>query len=226
MKTNKNIYKNTEYFNQAMNWYYDIYIFPLSAKSIIIIILLVISFCFSSLFITISHLLPLVRHKNYMLKVVDINANHINIFSAKKYKDHNKSIAYVFIEMYVLDREKYQYENLESQFEIIKNFSSDAEYNKFLSFMSINNNNSPILRYQKNAKRDITITNIEFLSKNRAIVSYRSLGSLQTGEIFEDMLWKADINFRMNDINSELEKLDFIIDNYDVQIVRNNQSRN
>ena len=88
--------------------------------------------------------------------------------------------------------------------------------------MNINNPDSPVMRYQKYAKRSITIDDLSFISDNNANILFTSIATDSRGKIFENLKWQATITFDMSDIATKLpggSKFNFSVTDYKLKIL-------
>ena len=68
--------------------------------------------------------------------------------------------------------------------------------------MNIDNPSSPIMRYQKGAKRKITIISAQYPSPNKALIEFNSIAENAANEVIEDAIWQATIDLEVDDINT------------------------
>ena len=214
--------KNGEYYKNSINWYNEIFIFPILEKSSYIICITIFLALFATSLLNIVSILPLSKQLMYK---VDIDSTDQMKSIITKLNDTENSvsnaIAKIFIEDYVIARESYDYSKLIEQFQYINNNSNSVEYKKFENDMSLNNVNSPVLKYQKNTIKTIDVSSINFFNDHTE-VKFSTKITNDDGSISENTLWKVTLKYQMDNINtSSTGNFNFLIINYYKEMINN-----
>lgn len=216
--------KSGQYFIDAINWYERKYIFPSTERSILFILALVFLLTSAVTIKYTNKVFPL--HEEISFPII---SNDIDDFVPiiKKISRPEESIEYslakYLLSNYLIIRESYDYYNIETQLNIIKNNSFRKVYEEYAQQLDLSKIDSAIYKYQNNFTRKIEI------------ISAKSNKDLDTIEIFfnakvmnylnqviEESEWKAEMSFIMSDIDKEKEnnKLNFLVSEYKVEKVK------
>ncbi len=217
-----------QYFADSRTWYLQKYTSPISHRALLAICS-VVAICMMCLIaLNIELILPLSKQ----LKYATFLNNQSNAQKAAKVtkadgvrNDSLLSIVKILVEGYVNAYESYEYSNMDNQKLYLKNASTRLVFKNFEDYMSTDNVNSPVLRYQKDGQRDIKINSIKFINQNEAHVSFNSIGKDATNQIFENIDWVATVAFESDPIRLGIPSdspFHFIVTDYKVKIVQNN----
>jgi type IV secretion system protein VirB8 len=200
-----------DYFKNARAWYNTKYLLPITHRVWISYAAMLLVLMFVALAINIEKLLPIKQKLTYAINITpspkalgETNARIEDMRVLNKAIMPNRFIARSLLESYVTNRESFSYGNLESQFKYVENTSTRLVYRRFYNYMSVNNPESPLMRYQQYAKRSVTINEILFNSDNEAIVEFNSIAKDSSGSIFENLNWAATVNFDMGKVGERL----------------------
>lgn len=222
----KQLIESGEYFEEAKRWYKTSYIHPFSQRSFLLIISVISLVVFLSILVNIYNLFPMKREVQYVINSADLRGKSVKISKATyDERDVQLSITNILVNKYIVAREKYTYQDLKKQFIYVKNNSTRVIFQRFLSFMSIDNPESLILKYQKNVNRDVTIVSSSYPDQNNAIVTLHTVAKDITGKKFEDKLWQIKLQFDIDkvDINvSSGKKFNFTVTNYETIMLKDN----
>ena len=220
--------KSGEYFKDARKWYNFKYIYPLSQRSFLLIICVFFSAILTGLAINIYNLFPIVSQVRYSLNTTSYQSS-ANIMKADSIKhDSRASIADIMVKNYLSHREMYDYDNLKLQFIFIQNNSTRIVFRKFFNFMNIDNPDSPVMRYQKYIRRSVNIISTDYTKPDEALITFSTTAKNSGGEIFEDMIWQATINFQIDELNLDLppdSRFSFAVTNYRLKLVKDKMSK-
>ncbi len=173
---------NGSYFNDSVDWYLFRYVKPVSDRSMLFCIILIIGFIFylikSMLDVAYpaghNHLkLPIVISQPLFIDFVDQGKYQPNLLPLKK-TNINKNlttdqiIINHFLSFFVKNFEEFDYSSanlalVNEKTDLVRNMSSYQVYTQFQKMMEKSTPNSPMLYFGKNYSRTITINNIEFL---------------------------------------------------------------
>ncbi len=212
-----------KYFNDAKIWYRSRYIYPFSQRSFLFILFIISGILFFSILFHIYELLPLETPVNYYIKSNNLSTKSAQIIRADAIPDDSLgSITDILIRNYIKSRESYDYEKLKEQFTFIKNNSTRIAFRRFYNFMNIDNPTSPVLKYQNNILRRITINSISYPSKNRAVINFTSRSNIRGGDMVEYSIWRARIQYEIDPIDLTLQhgsRFNFTVTNYDLELI-------
>ncbi len=217
-----------EYFLDSRKWYYNKYISPISHRSLLLVITSFLLLLLIILAININSLLPLVRQLKYAIYVSGGAEKIANVRHAISMNTPLNSILKIMIEGYVSQRERYDYTDLEKQIKYVHKTSNRVSFNQFYNYLNIDNTNSPILRYQQEAKRYINITKTVFLDESSAEVHFISTAVDNRGNSFENLSWISTISFDSDKIDLNVPNgtnFRFIITDYKLKLVGDNNAR-
>ncbi len=220
---------NGEYFVDSRKWYFNKYISPLAHRSILLGVASLFVLLLITLAININSLLPLKRSLKYIISVQGSKEQTAIVKKADSVANAPlQSILKIMLEDYVLKREKYNYDDLQSQMQYMHNTSTRTTFTQFYNYLNIDNPNSPILRYQNEVKRNIIITNTVFLDASHAEVSFIST-AVAEGKVFENLSWVARLTFDSDQISLSAppdSKFNFIITDYKLKLVGDSNAKN
>ncbi len=214
-----------EYYKRAFIWHYHRHISPFIHRTVCLVIFIIAIF-FAYIAIDIS---ILEFHKKVLPFPIYVENNSNTFTSLEKLQgkraDINQTIARYLLSQYVLYRETYNnslldesvWNNLQQH---IRAFSSRKVYSYYLDYININNPNSPLLSFSRNARRDITVDKIVFgnTGSEKASVHFTaSISGTSTTNTTEYFI--AEINYIMTDAKTVAEehaKFNFLITSYTV----------
>ena len=223
LKNAEDYIESGEYFKDAKTWYRFRYIYPFSQRSFMLILFIIASILFCSVLFHIYGLFPLKTPVSYYIKSDDLSSKSAQVTRAEGISgDSLGSIADVLIRNYVKSRESYDYEKLKDQFTFIKNNSTRIVFRKFYNFMNIDNAESPVLKYQNNILRRVTIESVSYPAKSKAVVHFNSKSNARGGAMVENSDWNVNIQYEIDPIDLKLphgSRFNFKITNYDLEFV-------
>ena len=217
-----------EYFADARKWYMQKYIAPITQRSVVAVSSAICIIMVLALLLNTQILLPLSQQLKYAITVTNASAvpKGAKVVRADEIPSSPLlSIVRILITDYVKSYEQYNYNNMTHQHEYIKNASTRIVLKSFEDYMSQSNINSPLLRYQQDGRRYVTITNIEFTDTGHANIYFTSIGKDATNRKFEDINWLASMSFETDQIKLDLPShspFNFIVTNYAVRFIKNN----
>lgn len=131
------------------------------------------------------------------------------------------AIAQILLQDYIIATESYDYLKLQEQYEYIHHNSTRLIYKQFQLFMSLSNDNSPILRYNKMGRRRVEIIDYKIISNNEVMITFDTNG-WDTHNVFnEQKQWQVIIKYDMASINnSHKGRFSFIVTHYDVKLIK------
>lgn len=222
----KQLIESGEYFEEAKRWYKTSYIHPFSQRSFLLIISVISLVVFLSILVNIYNLFPMKREVQYIINSADLTDKAVKIYKATyDDRDVQLSITNVLVNKYIIAREKYNYQDLKKQFTYVKNNSTRVIFQRFLSFMNIDNAESLILKYQKNINRDVTIVSSSYPDQNNAIVTIHTIAKDITGKKYEDKLWQIKLQFDIDKVDIDVasgKKFNFTVTNYETTMLKDN----
>ena len=228
-KSLKTYVESGEYFIDTQNWYKYKYLHPFSHRSFLFILTATILVLFTSIIINIYNLFPIITPVRYSILTESGENKSAQIINADQI-DNNPlaSIADIMLRNYVIQRETYDYNNLKKQFIYIKNNSTRIVFRRFYNFMNINNASSPVLLYQKDIKRTVSIISSHFISDTKTEIKFNSIARNGNGEIVEDMNWRAVVDYEIDQIDTNLppeSRFNFAVTDYQVQLLEDKKQK-
>jgi type IV secretion system protein VirB8 len=221
-KSLKTYVESGEYFIDTQNWYKYKYLHPFSHRSFLFILTVTILVLFTSIIINIYNLFPIITPVRYSILTAQIiNADQIE-------NNPLASIADIMLRKYVIQRETYDYNDLKKQFIYIKNNSTRIVFRRFYNFMNINNASSPVLLYQKDIKRTVSIISSHLISDTKTEIKFNSIARNGNGEIVEDMNWRAVVDYEIDQIDTNLppeSRFNFAVTDYQVQLLEDKKQK-
>ncbi len=213
--------KTGEYYKYARLWYNRIFILPILYKSIYSVKIFLFIILFLTIALNLISILPMSKGLRYKVDIQDTTQMKANIKKIDSKSDSViNSIAKILINDYVISRESYEYEKLLAKYEYIQNSSSDSEYQRFKNYMSLNNQNSPILKYQKDSVREIKISSI-VINKDNAEIYFSATSINIMQDIIENKLWKVVLGYKIDNINVHAKgAFGFLVTQYHQELIK------
>ena len=173
---------NRSYFNDSVDWYLFRYVKPVSDRSMLFCIILIIGFIFYLIksMLDVAYpaghnrlKLPIVISQPLFIDFIDQGKYQPNLLPLKK-TNINKNlttdqiIINHFLSFFVKNFEEFDYSSanlalVNEKTDLVRNMSSYQVYTQFQKMMEKSTPNSPMLYFGKNYSRTININNIEFL---------------------------------------------------------------
>lgn len=215
------------YFDDSRKWYAYKYLAPISQRVWGMYISVALLCMLAALIMNANMLLPIKQVITYGIYSNNAagseeSASIIEMDDAPAGTTPRMFIATTLLKSYVKSREDYDYDKLKEQFLHVRNSSDKIVFKRFYDYMNIDNPESPVIRYQKYAKRTISIKNIEFTSDNDALVDFDSIAVDENGNRFENLSWQANINFKMDSIDDKSyqnSKFNFTVRDYKIRML-------
>jgi type IV secretion system protein VirB8 len=219
--------RSKEYFKDAMRWYEYKYIYPITQRSLLLILAGITSFGLIIILYNIISLLPVKRELPFPI----MTENTIDYYSRikKLSKSHITSqtdLANYLLTKYVNEREAYSYKSISKQMKFIKHNSSKQVYRKFYNSLNITNPSSPVLLFQNRINREIKILSISYVESeldegiSNAIIKFKGKLSTTYNSDSQESIWLAKITFELSDIEKVVKENNsfyFVVTDYDVQ---------
>jgi len=228
-KSLKTYVESGEYFIDTQNWYKYKYLHPFSHRSFLFILTVTILVLFTSIIINIYNLFPIITPVRYSILTESGENKSAQIINADQIENNPlASIADIMLRKYVTQRETYDYNDLKKQFIYIKNNSTRIVFRRFYNYMNINNASSPVLLYQKDIKRTVSIISSTFLSDTKTEIKFHSIARNITGDIVEDMIWRAVVDYEIDQIDTNLppeSRFNFAMTDYQVQLLEDKKQK-
>ncbi len=213
------------YYKEMLKFYNYSYINPFVERSF----LYVLSFVLFILVLIISYriydILPLEREVRYVTTAKNTYRTKASITKADYYANNpESSIAKILVEKYLRKREEYDYDKIESRLKYVLGSSSKLEFRKYYNHINIDNTESPILKYKKEIKRYITITNTSLdVENSRFTIVFESRALNKNNEVIENNICQATIDYIMKNMKIDDNSKNFfnVID-YKVKLIKQN----
>lgn len=219
--------ESRDYFKCAREWYNYKYLLPFTHRVWLAYATMLLALMLLALTININKLLPIRQQLTYAINVSadagmgETNARIEDMRGGEKITPV-RFIATNLLKSYVMNRENFSYSNLPKQFQYMQNTSTRLVYRRFYNYMSVNNPDSPVMRYQQYAKRNVTVSHIDFISDNEATAYFNSVAKDSSGEVFENLNWSAKITFEMGEFGKRLptgSQFKFTVNDYNLKLL-------
>jgi type IV secretory pathway component VirB8 len=159
-----------DFFKDAFDWYIFRYISPICDRAWLFFTTIASAVIVYILSIMVFNSFPIVQKVPIIIKTKDATLYYpkiTNLRDSEDLKTIEEAIIKHLLLKYVSDREEYNFDtattgDLNKKLNIIKNNSSPGEYNRFKSYLSLDNKNSPIQDFGKNVARKIAIQSFSF----------------------------------------------------------------
>lgn len=217
--------KSEKYFHDARLWYYNKYINPFFQRSVMLLIVIIVCTIAISSGLFVRSLYPLSSTVPYYITIQNqLDRKFAQVIKANNFPDDALlSITDIFIRNYVARREAYYFNNIEKQDQFVQNSSTKIVYRDYAVYMSINNVQSPVIRYKHYAKRSVDIISTKYNDdQTEVVVKFVSKAVDNNGDIIENMLWQATINYEIDKIDLNLppnSKFNFTVTEYQVKLL-------
>lgn len=214
------------YFQKALVWYNQKYLLPLTHRSYAACILVISAVLLGVALVQISKQLPIITPLKYAVMFDDPDKpKDISINPADHYAlDPLNSIAKILVENYVTEREKYNYSELQQQIILINAHSTRSIFDQYYDFLKVENQLSPVLRYQDQIKVICKVLYTSFSSNDSAVVQFRTIARDSQDKIIEQICWQADVNFKIDPIvldQPDGTRFNFLVTGYRVKLIKN-----
>ena len=173
---------NGSYFRDSIDWYLFRYVKPVSDRSMLFCIILIIGFIFYLIKSMLDVVyptghnrlkLPIIISQPIFIDFIDQNKYKPNLLTLKKINTNknlttDQIIISHFLNFFVKNFEEFDYSSanlmlVNEKTDLVRNMSSYQVYTQFQKIMERSTPNSPMLFFGKNYSRTININNIKFL---------------------------------------------------------------
>ena len=165
--------ENGQYYIDAKNWYATKYLYPVTEKSVLVLLTsFFIGLVLLAVIFNLSKSNNSISGENYLQYVKDNIKSKPIIKSLGEKGNPQTLLEDYLIKFYVTEREKYNFNSVDRQIEVIKNNSNFNEFNSFSRYMSLNNPTGPRLKYENNISRVIIINEVRHIGDGEALVEF------------------------------------------------------
>lgn len=217
-----------KYFIDARSWYNTKYLAPVSQRIWVFYTLILLSALFAALLLNVNLLLPIRQKVTYPIDVYsnikegEPNARILEMPPHSVGADAPlRFIATELLRGYVANRENFDFNDLARQIKYIQTSSTRLVFKRFYGYMSASNPDSPLMRYQKYAKRSIEVRDIKYISNEEALVTFVSRARAKNGEVFENLLWAANVRFSIGEVGAKRPagaRFKFLVTDYKLKL--------
>lgn len=220
----KNV-KSGQYFEDARQWYTYKYVGPVTERSTLLVMLVVMGLALCVVSYTFYALYPIKEKIPLIIKSHDaISSDPFIRPLGEDLMYPQKSLAEYLIRDYIENRESYNFEKREKYLLRIKNASSKQVFKQYTTEISITNPQSPVLVYQNGLRRYVEIVSIHFPGGydmiDRAVVKFKATVEDKKTKQKTTTLYKATMRFSLSDlvyVSKTKSPFEFIVTNYSVQ---------
>ncbi len=204
--------RDGSYFQDAREWYFKHYLYPVNEMTSMIIVASVFAFlCFISV-INIKSLISENPKVPFIIKVPN-STDYFSVIKplAENSQNTQEAIASYLITDYLKTREEYFQEEWNTQkikyrLKKVKGSSARDILEEYKNYMSETNPYSPLVRYRDTTERTIEIKSINFLSSDtssgKAKVVFEANTKDKATKEENKSLWEATVHFRLPDIET------------------------
>lgn len=220
--------KTGQYYSDARKWYTHKYLYPISERSLLVLVFSITSIAFLVVLYNFNAIFPLKKEVPFVVKVED-SVDYYSIIKPLLVGDESpaEALTKYLIETYIDAYESYNFKTIAKREARIRSSSSKRVFKSYSNFMNTTNPESPLLLYQKTSMRTVRILSTT-LSHDDSEVS-KAVVRFET--ILDDRLQKkktvntqrADITFTMSNIDNvaaKKEPLAFIVTDYQVRQIK------
>jgi type IV secretory pathway component VirB8 len=226
--------KQGSYFEDARKWYMYTYLTPLTERAWLLISCGILLLLAVFTFLTLFFLFPVNKRFVFLVEIPNTLEEYATIRPLSKGQSRQQEAIEdmwrYLLSQYVLMRESYPLQGnhpslLERQRLFISNNSSREVFEQFQRYMGLQNPTSPLLRYQSNTVRRITIQRITFSSpkENEQTAKISFTASVKQGNQEKISTWYADIRFTYINPLTLVQKrstLDFRVIDYTTVLIK------
>lgn len=220
----KEYVESGNYFKDAVKWYESKYLYPFSQRSFVLTLALVVLILLTGVSLYINSLFPLTLQVKYSIQANVAENKAARITRADQIREEAlASVTDIMIRNYIHKRESYIFSDLKLQFTYIKNNSTRIMFRRFYNNMSIDNPSSPVLRFRKAGRREITILDTNYPERSKAQVRFASVGINENGELIENIVWLATIGYEIDKIDPNLPpgtRYNFTVTSYEAKLLQ------
>jgi type IV secretory pathway component VirB8 len=212
------------YFVLALKWYNSMFLMPARGAAILQLLCTALLLLLCVSLYNLYSVFPLSKNIDVVMFLNDTISFYPRI---KNIAEENKSTKQVVSEYlcakYVAARETYLAKKFESKYQFIMNCSSKEVFDKYYSFLSTTNSDSPLTLYKNNTKADIEIIShhtTKVNNDNLVTVVFNKKIYAQTGNMISQKRRIATLKFYLSEYDfskSTNAKLDFIVTEYNVK---------
>jgi len=220
--------ENGQYFKDALEWYSRRYLSPFVQRNMFFVLFLIFGLFFGILLLNAFNLFPL--EKEYFYKLQAPKNGKLSYYMTEEFLKTRgvKSFEHLASKLagnYVKTYEKYDYEEIKSQFNVIYNSSTKEVFDQFYHIMSLDNPRSPLHIYGRYGRRFVNVDNVTVYSDingnfTQAEIDFTTR-SITYNINIPNQKYKAIMSFYMSDLEKIKKDSDFefVITSYRVNEV-------
>lgn len=224
------------YYVDALEWYTTKYLTPVTERSLISIIAVLVLCLFCLSVFNIRKLSVEIQETPITIYVDHESPDAFSFIKpiAQRYEPAQDAVAKYLLKDYVITREKYMARAMSETSTIrklmkkIKSSSSKSVLNEYQSYMNKTNPYSPFMRYQDHTNRTIKIDSFTFIGDDKttgkAQVNFTATEQkLGSSEKSSSSKWQAVLHFRLPDVETIAQTgapLRFLVKYYRVKPIK------
>lgn len=218
-----------KYFKDSLEWYNHRYLSIYYERFLYLIIAALIFFSIIMIIINYYNLFPLSKNSNYTVykNYDDIIYERKIISYDDKYTDGQIRLLRKLVENYVKLYEKYDYSEINQQFQNLYSMSDKKIFDKFYNDMNLENPLSPLHFYGRNRKKIIYVTSIELIKNIDDRTAKVTVTAISQGPDIDPIRENKNIimTFKVPDLEklSNSDNYNFLVTNYESVIINNIQ---
>jgi len=204
---------NGAYFKDARDWYILRYVYPVCERTMLFFIAAFAGAIFYILATTIMLSLPIKQEVPIIIRPTD-QSKYFPVI--KKLKDSvdlqnvDEAVSKYLVTEYLKKREGYDFrrtnlEDLNKQLKYVKNNSSLQEYEKFQSFLSKENQDTPIKYFGRDFQRIVDVDSVTFVRQNVGTLIEKARDFIKS-EVPSEVIIRYRVTTKINSVNVSSEK--------------------
>lgn len=216
--------RSGEYFREARTMYGFFVNDPMSERYLYIFITLLAIIVLYIGATAAMQLFPLGRREPFVFDSYNIDDELPVVKPLKAFKDQDPNIAILnfLLDNYVKLRENYEIVQIERNANGVRSQSLPKVYQEYQYNMDPSNAPSPIARYQRDAKRQVVVRDINIFEKKSADVIFDAY--VDAGKQRDTTRWVATIAFDYEDVKVDddavITPFQFVVTNYSVRQIQ------
>ncbi len=213
-----------EYYREALHMYDSLVHDPMAERYFYVLITILSGFILLITFVAMQGLYPLQTPVPFIYSINDVveDVPRIQTLLVKKGEDPSEALLRFIVENYVMKREEYNIDTIDSNMNGIKAQSTPEVFTAFQNYVDPQNNpESPINLYQRHSMRKIAILSSKRLSSEAKYgMEILFEATVESKNDTKKSRWQANIAFNysgltLDESTGKAKPVDFLVTQYD-----------